>query len=166
MKKHANDFRAVMRAPFYRRIFPETRHQRVKRHRTGGNDHPERLPICNLRRGHFNRSRRTPSHSLDDPMKPQDAHSAAAREHVQQWYSNTLLPRLDSKADGAIIVVMQRLHEDDLAAHLLQQGNWEALNLPAIADTEQTVPLGLGREYHRKKDEVLHPAARAAFGFA
>ena len=31
------------------------------------------------------------------------------------------------------------------------------LNLPAIADTEQTVPLGLSREYHRKKGEVLHP---------
>jgi predicted phage terminase large subunit-like protein len=156
-KKHANDFRVVMRAPFYRRIFPETVISASK---------DTELEAMTTKRGF----RYTTSVGgtltgrggrlliVDDPMKPQDAHSAAARETVQQWYSNTLLPRLDSKADGAIIVVMQRLHEDDLAAHLLQQANWEVLKLPAIAVMEQTVPLGFGRKYHRKKDEVLHPA--------
>ena len=156
-KKHANDFRAVMRAPFYTRIFPKTRISNLK---------DTELEAMTTKRGFRYATsvggtltgRGGSLLILDDPMKPQDAHSPAAREKVQQWYSNTLLPRLDSKADGAIIVVMQRLHEDDLAAHLLEQGNWEMLKLAAIADTDQTVPLGFGREYLRKKDEILHPA--------
>ena len=39
---------------------------------------------------------------------------------VQQWYSNTLLSRLDDKVNGVIILVMQRLHVDDLAGYLMQ----------------------------------------------
>ena len=33
-------------------------------------------------------------------------------------------------------MVMQRLHQDDLVGHLLEQAGWEHLNLPAIAETE------------------------------
>ena len=94
---------------------------------------------------------------IDDPMKPQDAHSEAARESLKQWYANTLLPRLDSKADDAIIVVMQRLHVDDLVGHLLEQEGWTELNLPAIAEFEQVVPLGPGRHHCRKPGELLQP---------
>jgi hypothetical protein len=36
------------------------------------------------------------------------------------WYFNTLLSRLDDKQNGAIVLVMQRLHEDDLAGVLLR----------------------------------------------
>jgi hypothetical protein len=51
---------------------------------------------------------------IDDPLKPQDAHSKSARDSLKQWYANTLLSRLDNKLDGSIVVVMQRLHPDDL----------------------------------------------------
>ena len=59
---------------------------------------------------------------IDDPLKPQDAHSESARESQKQWLSGTLLSRLDHKSEGSIIVVMQRLHPDDLVGHLLEQG--------------------------------------------
>jgi hypothetical protein len=65
---------------------------------------------------------------IDDPLKPQDAHSEAARESLKQWYANTLLSRLDHKDDGSIIVVMQRLHPDDLVGHLLEQGRRSTLS--------------------------------------
>jgi hypothetical protein len=43
---------------------------------------------------------------------------------VNDWYDNTLLSRLNSKETGVIIIVMQRLHEDDLVGHVLEQGRW------------------------------------------
>ena len=94
---------------------------------------------------------------LDDPISAQDAHSERARESLKQWYANTLLSRLDNKAEDAIIVVTQRLHVDDLVGHLLEQGDWTVLNLPAIAEIEQVVPLGPDRYHHRKVGELLHP---------
>src|SRR5262249_36836714 len=84
-------------------------------------------------------------------------HSEAARESTKQWYSNTLLSRLDDKTKGAIIVVMQRLHVDDLVGHLLEQEGWTHLNLPAIAETEQRIPLGPDRYHLRQPRELLHP---------
>ena len=38
---------------------------------------------------------------VDDPLKAQDAHSQSARSHLQQWFGNTLLSRLDHKTEGA-----------------------------------------------------------------
>ena len=68
-----------------------------------------------------------------------------------------LLSRLDNKAEDAIVVVTQRLHVDDLVGHLLEQGGWTELSLPAIAEVEQVVPLGPERLHHRKVGELLHP---------
>ena len=59
---------------------------------------------------------------VDDPMKAGDAQSETARRTVNDWYGTTLLSRLDDKEKGAIILVMQRLHEDDLAGKLLREG--------------------------------------------
>ena len=54
------------------------------------------------------------------------------------------------------MLVMQRLHVDDLAGHLLDQGGWTHLNLPAIAESEHDVPIGPGRVHRRKLGELLH----------
>ena len=77
---------------------------------------------------------------IDDPMKPADAQSEARRLACQQWFSNTLLSRLDDKVNGSIVLVMQRLTSDDLAGYLMQQGGWEILSLPAIAEAERGGP--------------------------
>jgi predicted phage terminase large subunit-like protein len=69
-----------------------------------------------------------------------------------------LLSRLDDKRTGAIVVVMQRVHIDDLTGFLLGQSDeWEVLSLPAIADTDADIPLSASRFHHRKADEVLCP---------
>jgi hypothetical protein len=44
--------------------------------------------------------------------------SKSVRDKTIQWHENTLLSRLDDKVHRAIVVVMQRLHLDDLAGHL------------------------------------------------
>jgi hypothetical protein len=54
---------------------------------------------------------------LDDPIKPVDAESDVARSKNNEWFDSTLFSRLDDKERGSIILVMQRLHEDDLSGY-------------------------------------------------
>ena len=75
---------------------------------------------------------------LDDPMKPDEALSDPRRQAVNDWYDNTLLSRLNDKVNGCIIIIMQRLHQDDLVGHALEHGDWTVLNLPAIAEVDET----------------------------
>jgi len=77
---------------------------------------------------------------VDDPLKAEDASSEPARKRVIDWYGNTLVSRLNDKEHGAIVVVMQRLHENDLAGHLLDQGGWQHLDLPSIAVDDRSFP--------------------------
>ena len=93
---------------------------------------------------------------VDDPLKPEDAMSDVKRSGVNDWYDRTLLSRLDNKRDDAIIVIMQRLHVEDLAGHVLTQESWDHLNLPAIADAEQKIATGPGTFYIRQPGECLH----------
>lgn len=95
---------------------------------------------------------------LDDVIKPDEADSDTVREAVNEWYKRTLASRLDDKARGAIICVMQRLHEYDLAGTMLETGTFEQLSLPAIAEVDQVIPLTRGRTYVRRIGEVLHAA--------
>lgn len=53
---------------------------------------------------------------IDDPLKPDDARRAA-RKSANDWLDNTLLSRLNNKQEGAIVIIMQRLHLDDLVGH-------------------------------------------------
>jgi hypothetical protein len=77
---------------------------------------------------------------------------------VIEWYSGSLVSRLNDKQNGPIVLVMQRLHEQDLAGHLLDQGTWEHLDLPAIAVTDSVISLGRGRTKIRHAGDILHPA--------
>ena len=93
---------------------------------------------------------------IDDPLKPDDAYSESRRTAANQWFANTLLSRLDDKRTGAIVVVMQRVHLDDLTGYLLGQSDeWELLSLPAIAYADETIPIGGHRSYSRKAGEAL-----------
>ena len=83
--------------------------------------------------------------------------SEAARKRVIDWYGGTLVSRLNDKETGPIVVVMQRLHENDLAGHLLEQGGWEHLDLPAIAVDDSVIPLGHGKPMTRRIGDILHP---------
>jgi predicted phage terminase large subunit-like protein len=94
---------------------------------------------------------------VDDPLKAEDAMSDVARKRVNDWYGGTLVSRLNDKERGPIIVVMQRLHEDDLAGHLLRQSGWHHLDLPAIAVDDQVIAIGHGRTRTRRVGDILHP---------
>lgn len=94
---------------------------------------------------------------IDDPLNAAEAQSEAARKRVIDWFGGSLVSRLNDKRTGTIVAVMQRLHEDDLAGHVLRQGGWEHLDLPAIAVEEQTLQLGPEKSHLRRVGDVLHP---------
>lgn len=97
---------------------------------------------------------------IDDPLGASEVEDEEKIEKLNRWYDQNIYQRLDCKDRGVIILVMQRLHIDDLTAHLLKQDGWEHINLPAIAtDDEFTSTFGLpGNRLLRKKGEALHPA--------
>lgn len=80
---------------------------------------------------------------IDDPIKNrQDADSEVVRETVWKWYTSTLRTRL--MPGGAIVLVLTRWHEDDLAGRLLEAARhggeqWEVVNLPAVSDDGQAL---------------------------
>lgn len=98
---------------------------------------------------------------IDDPLKADDALSDARRNAVNAWYDNTLRSRLNSQDKGAIIIVMQRLHADDLVAHVQEHEYWDVLSFPAIAERDEhyevETPYGR-RRIHREEGAILQPA--------
>ncbi|GCB06386.1 phage terminase large subunit [Ralstonia sp. SET104] len=98
---------------------------------------------------------------IDDPLKPEDALSDTLRNRCNEWYDGTAISRLNDKAKGGVLVIMQRLHEDDLVGHVLEQHDWEVVRLPAIAEEDEShvveTPVGQ-RTFGRRAGEALHPA--------
>lgn len=97
---------------------------------------------------------------MDDVLKA-SAINTKERDHINQWYDDNIYQRLNNKKDGVIILVMQRLHEYDLAAHLMEQSDeWELLELRAIAEEDEQYTLseyGNRVTYARAEGEALHP---------
>jgi len=76
---------------------------------------------------------------IDDPHKPGEANSDTMRNNVIDWFSTTIESRKNDK-DTPIIIIMQRLHEDDLSGFLLNGGNgekWDHLNIPALDNNDK-----------------------------
>ena len=94
---------------------------------------------------------------VDDPIKATDALSAAQRRRVAEFYDNTLYTRLNDKRTGAIVLIMQRLHQDDLVGHVLERDDWEVVAIPAIATEDRSYQLSddPGHVYLRRAGEVL-----------
>lgn len=67
---------------------------------------------------------------LDDPLKAQEAHSAATREEAERFLS-TASTRFNNAEEGVMVMIMQRLREDDTTGFVLAGGGWEHLRLPA-----------------------------------
>lgn len=70
---------------------------------------------------------------IDDPYKSrEEAFSDVTNENVWLWWSDVVLPRLNP--DTNVVVMFHRWRSNDLAGRLLEQGGWELLRFPAIAD--------------------------------
>lgn len=79
---------------------------------------------------------------VDDPLDPNRAASDVEREKANNWMSSTVPSRLNNPEKDAIIVVMQRLHEEDVTGFLLDKGGWDHLSLPAQNDRKRIIEIG------------------------
>ena len=154
--KHSSDCRIVMQAPWYQQVFTHTQL---------AHGHNEKEKFATTLRGY----RRAVSVGgaaigeggniliVDDPLNPLQASHHVQRDAVNQWFDHTWATRLDDKQRGAMVVVMQRLHPEDLSGYLLEKGGWEHLRLPAIAPEHQRIHIG-GFAHARVAGAALHPA--------
>ncbi|HEV2551570.1 MAG TPA: phage terminase large subunit [Stellaceae bacterium] len=156
--KFARDCKNLMTAPFYESLFAtrlSPQKQATAEYETTDNGGRLSTSVGGMLTG-----RGADLIIIDDPLKPDEAVSDVARAAVNGWYDNTLYSRLNDKKTGAIIIVAQRLHEDDLVGHVLRQEPWQVLSFPAIAEEDEdftvTTPYGRWR-YSRKIGKALHP---------
>jgi predicted phage terminase large subunit-like protein len=67
----------------------------------------------------------------DDPHNVQESESDSVRKGTTDWWDIVMSTRVNDPRTAAKVVVMQRCHQRDLSGHLLEQGGWEHLCLPA-----------------------------------
>ena len=155
-KSLSRDCLKVMLSPWYRRTFPKThldpKKTSVDEFATTANGYRLATSVEGTLTGRGGNTL-----IIDDPIKPNEALSPTRRKTLEKWYQGTLYSRLDDKVNGAIIIIMQRVHEDDLVSYVMEKEDWVHLNLPAIADEDERFELSDGRILTRKKGEVLHP---------
>ena len=153
--KHARDFLSIVHSEWYRQLFPNMQIARSAEDE-----------VTTTARG-FRKSTSVfgaltglggDIFIIDDPQKPIDAQSEIHRNRLNQWFSNILMSRLDNKETGKIVVVMQRVHLNDLTGYLLESSDgWTLLSLPAIALSDEQVPIGDNEFHLRRAGEPLHP---------
>lgn len=96
--------------------------------------------------------------AVDDPHSAQGASSAAHREATLIWWDETMSTRLNNPTTGAKLIIMQRLHEKDLSGHVLEQGGYEHLCLPAEFEPTRKSYTVIGWEDPRTQEgELLWP---------
>ena len=94
----------------------------------------------------------------DDPIKAEEVYTKALRGHVE-WFNGTWTSRRRDKQDSAMVIIMQRLHDKDLAGVKLAEGGWDHLNLPMEFDPKRKCVTSIGWSDPRKEEgEPLCPA--------
>lgn len=160
--KFAMNCRDVMQSDWYREVFPMTR---LHQSRQSVNDFATTRGGGRMATsiGGTLTGRGADWIIIDDPQKSVDASSESGRTKLNEWYGSTLYSRLNDKATGKILLVMQRLHQDDLSGHLLDSGNqFKVIKLPVIATEDESWIVknrisGKSRVITRAKGELLHP---------
>ncbi len=158
--KLARDIRSVLESEWYRAVFPGTRLSRRKNtefefETTHGGY------ILGTSVGGTLTGRGADLIIVDDPLKANEGLSDERRRSTNQWFFSTLVQRLNNKNTGAIIVVAQRLHVDDLVGQLQEHG-WDTLAVPAIAEERSRYEIGPGRFHERTVGDILIPELAAA----
>lgn len=152
----ANQMRAVMAEPWYKDLFPKTRQAKV-----GSTQSHFKTTLHGSR---FSSSVGGPLTGLggniiivDDPQKADEALSDTKRQAAIDWCDQVLSTRLDNKVNGSLILIQQRIHEADLAGHMITKEGSYHLNLKAIAEESEDIPIGPDQVHHREPGDLLDP---------
>jgi predicted phage terminase large subunit-like protein len=154
--KHSRDCLKIMNADWYKRAFPWTRISRKRSAvtdfettRGGGRFATSVGGTLTGRGGDFI--------IIDDPIKPEDARSKKRRTSTNDWVDRTVYSRFDNPKKGVMIIVMQRVHLDDLVGHVMEKEHWEQISLPAVATEDECYTLRRDVDVGRKAGEALDP---------
>jgi len=156
--KHSLDCRTVISSLWYQGLFParlSQQKQSVQEFQTTQNGFRMATSVGGVLTG-----RGADFIIIDDPLKPDEALSETQRTAVNEWFDHTLYSRLNNKQTGCIIIIMQRLHEDDLVGHVLEQEDWDLIRLPAVAEEDETHIISTPyctKTVRRQIGEALHP---------
>lgn len=100
----------------------------------------------------------------DDPHNAREAMSEKKRSAVAEWWDQAMSTRCNDPSTGALVIVMQRLHEQDLSGHVLQQGGYVHLKLPAAWEDDNgkgrifsSAPAALGIRVEDPRTEEGQP---------
>lgn len=161
--------REIMASDWYAKVYPAARirqGQSTQRYfETVSGGHVYGVGIDGTVTG-FRAGRKRPEFGggiiIDDPIKPTDARSETVRGGTNRWFTETLLSRRNHD-DTPILLIMQRLHEEDLVGHVCKTmpGEWEVLSIPAL--DEATGEMLWTETFSRKTAEVLRAADPATF---
>lgn len=152
--KHSQDTRRVLQAPWYNDVFPDVQlsssENQKMRFETTASGHRIATSVGGSAIGEGGNIL-----IVDDVHNPMQANSDVQRQTALDWFDQTFASRLNDKKNGVIVVVMQRLHQEDLTGHLLEKGGWEHLCLPAVAEKKQFIQIG-SFEKTREVGDLLH----------
>lgn len=166
-EKHSLDTRCIMQSDWYRELFPEVKLSK---------DQNTKYKFQTVQRGF--RIATSVGGTLtgeggdfiivDDPLNPAQALSETFRKRSTNWFDQTLVTRLNDRKKGVIVLVMHRLHQEDLTGHLLSKPRdiWHHVCLPMISEREQIINSILVKEkelYSREEDQLLYPLEREEF---
>ncbi len=93
----------------------------------------------------------------DDPITPMEANSVRYRKRIIDWFEQVFASRLNSLKTGIIVIVMHRLHEEDLISYLIakKHSRWTQLSLQMVTESAQNIYCGDKLLYCIKKNEIL-----------
>jgi predicted phage terminase large subunit-like protein len=154
--KHSTDCRHVLRADWFARTFPDTvlTRDQNKKEKFATTKRGYRLGVSV---GGAATGEGGNVLIVDDPLNALQARQKTRRDTANHWFDHTFATRLDNKKTGVIVVVMQRLHPEDLSGYLLKKNGWHQLILPAIAEAEQRIEIGAWA-HRRSAGSALQPA--------
>ncbi|GFR11742.1 putative phage terminase [Trichonephila clavata] len=156
-EKHSLDTRCIMQSSWYRKLFPEVELSK---------DQNTKYKFQTVQRGY--RIATSVGGTLtgeggdfiivDDPLSSAQALSETLRKRATNWFDQTLVTRLNDRKKGVIVLVMHRLHQEDLTGHLLSKPKniWHHICLPIIAENKEIT-------YSIKKPALLVPVTRIAW---
>lgn len=93
---------------------------------------------------------------VDDPHNVKDAESQAVRESTIQWFTEVLPTRLNDPDSSAIVIIMQRVHEEDVSGLILSRDlDYEHLMIPMRYDPDRHCSTSIGWTDPRSVDREL-----------
>ncbi len=153
-QKHSLDCRMILASDWYQNLFPATilskEHNQKSKFLTTKNGFRFATSVGGSATGEGGDIL-----LIDDPHNPTQINSRKNRNKAIEWFEQTFVTRLNDKQKGAIVLVMQRLHADDLSAHLISSGGWELLKIPAVSANDFTYKIG-SKNYFYAKNDILN----------